>query len=142
MPRTRVFLLSLFVLSLPNTVGASYGFYVGKNLTDDGSVLIGGTGEEVSSHLVHHVSRFRRAGPLTARRPCETPDGRRQADDPDAARAPVAELAASVGPIRRRTRARRCARAVLEKRSTAALAGPLLRARITHTPLDLEKRGT
>lgn len=29
---------------------ASYAFYVGKNLTKDGGVLIGGTGEEVSSH--------------------------------------------------------------------------------------------
>ncbi|GAB7363074.1 hypothetical protein MBLNU230_g3366t1 [Neophaeotheca triangularis] len=29
---------------------ASYGFYVGKNLTSSGSVLLGGTGEEVSSH--------------------------------------------------------------------------------------------
>ncbi|KAK7429175.1 hypothetical protein QQZ08_004390 [Neonectria magnoliae] len=31
-------------------VSASYAFYVGKNLTADGSVLVGGTGEEVSSH--------------------------------------------------------------------------------------------
>ncbi|KAH6897450.1 peptidase family C69-domain-containing protein [Thelonectria olida] len=29
---------------------ASYAFYVGKNLTADGSVMVGGTGEEVSSH--------------------------------------------------------------------------------------------
>jgi len=29
---------------------ASYAFYVGKDLTEDGSVLVGGTGEEVSSH--------------------------------------------------------------------------------------------
>lgn len=29
---------------------ASYAFYVGKDLTADGSVMIGGTGEEVSSH--------------------------------------------------------------------------------------------
>ncbi|KAL2109591.1 hypothetical protein VUR80DRAFT_2265 [Thermomyces stellatus] len=29
---------------------ASYAFYVGKNLTADGGVLLGGTGEEVSSH--------------------------------------------------------------------------------------------
>lgn len=28
----------------------SYGIYVGKNLTKDGSVLLGGTGDEVSSH--------------------------------------------------------------------------------------------
>jgi hypothetical protein len=29
---------------------ASYAIYVGKNLTTDGSVLIGGSGDEVSSH--------------------------------------------------------------------------------------------
>ncbi|KAG9230200.1 dipeptidase domain-containing protein [Amylocarpus encephaloides] len=29
---------------------ASHAFYVGKNLTSDGSVMVGGTGEEVSSH--------------------------------------------------------------------------------------------
>lgn len=29
---------------------ASYAFFVGKNLTHDGSVMVGGTGEEVSSH--------------------------------------------------------------------------------------------
>lgn len=32
------------------TANASYGIYVGKNLTEDGSVMLGGTGEEVSSH--------------------------------------------------------------------------------------------
>lgn len=31
-------------------VTASYSFYVGKNLTESGSVLVGGTGEEVSGH--------------------------------------------------------------------------------------------
>jgi dipeptidase len=36
---------------------ASYGIYVGKNLTADGSVLIGGTGEEVSSHWLEIVPR-------------------------------------------------------------------------------------
>ncbi|MCI5106910.1 MAG: C69 family dipeptidase [Pseudomonadales bacterium] len=34
---------------------ASYGIYVGKNLTADGSVLIGGTGEEVSSHWLEII---------------------------------------------------------------------------------------
>ncbi|KAJ5234256.1 dipeptidase domain containing protein [Penicillium citrinum] len=29
---------------------ASYSFYVGSNLTASGAVLVGGTGEEVSSH--------------------------------------------------------------------------------------------
>jgi hypothetical protein len=41
-------LTSLLALAAPAT--ASYAFYVGKNLTADGSVMVGGTGEEVSSH--------------------------------------------------------------------------------------------
>ena len=41
-------LLSLTILVDGTT--ASYAFYVGKALTDDGSVMVGGTGEEVSSH--------------------------------------------------------------------------------------------
>lgn len=36
---------------------ASYGYYVGKNLTADGSVLLGGTGEEPSSHWLEIVPR-------------------------------------------------------------------------------------
>jgi dipeptidase len=36
---------------------ASYGIYVGKNLTVDGSVLLGGTGDEVSSHWLEIVPR-------------------------------------------------------------------------------------
>jgi hypothetical protein len=35
----------------------SYAVYIGKNLTADGSVLIGGTGEEVSSHWLETVPR-------------------------------------------------------------------------------------
>lgn len=34
---------------------ASYAYYVGKNLTESGGVLIGGTGEEVSSHWLEIV---------------------------------------------------------------------------------------
>lgn len=37
-------------LSLVAPTQASYAFYVGKDLTADGSVMVGGTGEEVSSH--------------------------------------------------------------------------------------------
>jgi len=44
------------VLLSSNTVG-SYGYYVGKNLTADGTVLIGGTGEEPSSHWLEIVPR-------------------------------------------------------------------------------------
>jgi len=36
-------------------VVASYGIYVGSDLTADGSVLLGGTGEEVSSHWLEIV---------------------------------------------------------------------------------------
>lgn len=36
--------------ALASPVSASYAFYVGKNLTASGAVLVGGTGEEVSSH--------------------------------------------------------------------------------------------
>ncbi|MGY8795316.1 MAG: C69 family dipeptidase, partial [Woeseiales bacterium] len=34
---------------------ASYAIYVGKNLTEDGSVFIGGSGDEVSSHWLEVV---------------------------------------------------------------------------------------
>ncbi|KAJ6788386.1 hypothetical protein PWT90_04646 [Aphanocladium album] len=38
------------LLSLAAPAAASYAFYVGRDLTADGAVLVGGTGEEVSSH--------------------------------------------------------------------------------------------
>lgn len=34
---------------------ASYGIYVGRNLTEDGSVFLGGSGDEVSSHWLEIV---------------------------------------------------------------------------------------
>lgn len=40
---------------------ASYSIYVGKNHTSDGSVLIGGSGDEVSSHWLELVPRQRHA---------------------------------------------------------------------------------
>jgi len=46
--------LGLLVLSAPEAK-ASYAIYVGKNLTKDGSVLIGGSGDEVSSHWLEVV---------------------------------------------------------------------------------------
>lgn len=42
--------LTISLLCFTTTTLASYAFYVGKNLTADGSVMVGGTGEEVSSH--------------------------------------------------------------------------------------------
>jgi len=43
------------VLLAPRISQASYAIYVGKNLTEDGSVLIGGSGDEVSSHWLEVV---------------------------------------------------------------------------------------
>jgi dipeptidase len=46
---------------------ASYGIYVGKNLTADGSVLLGGTGDEPSSHWLEIVPRRTHAAGETIR---------------------------------------------------------------------------
>ena len=48
------FLLAIALLSGAEA-HASYAIYVGKNLTDDGSVMIGGSGDEVSSHWLEIV---------------------------------------------------------------------------------------
>jgi hypothetical protein len=50
MRRTNLSLLSLSTSIFTSTTQASYCFYVGKNLTIDGSVMVAGTGEEVSGH--------------------------------------------------------------------------------------------
>jgi dipeptidase len=42
--------LTAVLLCFTRITSASYAFYVGKSLTQDGSVMVGGTGEEVSSH--------------------------------------------------------------------------------------------
>lgn len=62
-PYTRVSLIELFSVLLvglfmlaPTESMASYSIYVGKNLTADGSVLIGGSGDEVSSHWLEIVA--------------------------------------------------------------------------------------
>jgi len=50
----------VLVVTLPllsTTAVASYAYYVGRNLTADGSVLLGGTGEEPSSHWLEIVPR-------------------------------------------------------------------------------------
>ena len=48
--------LALGLLAVSATgAQASYAIYVGKNLTEDGSVLIGGSGDEVSSHWLEIV---------------------------------------------------------------------------------------
>jgi hypothetical protein len=45
-----LFRISISLALLIDVTAASYAFYVGKALTADGSVMVGGTGEEVSSH--------------------------------------------------------------------------------------------
>ena len=42
-------------LTFTTTAQASYAYYVGRDLTEDGSVMLGGTGEEVSSHWLEIV---------------------------------------------------------------------------------------
>jgi hypothetical protein len=52
-------LLALAAISLTGAIGAhaSYGIYVGKNLTADGSVFLAGYGDEPSSHWLDIVPR-------------------------------------------------------------------------------------
>lgn len=57
MARTAAVLSILFATLIAVDVHASYGYYVGRNLTADGGVLIGGTGEEPSSHWLEIVPR-------------------------------------------------------------------------------------
>ena len=45
----------IVLAGIPASAQASYAIYVGKNLTADGSVLIGGSGDEVSSHWLEIV---------------------------------------------------------------------------------------
>ena len=42
--------LAALALLAAGEAGASYGIYVGRDLTEDGSVMLGGSGDEVSSH--------------------------------------------------------------------------------------------
>lgn len=48
-------MVAIALLCAPAVAEASYGLYVGRNLTSDGSVFIGGTGDEVSSHYLRIV---------------------------------------------------------------------------------------
>ena len=50
-------LLNVVALTAPLCTGAdaSYAYYVGRNLTEDGSVMLGGTGEELSPHWLEIV---------------------------------------------------------------------------------------
>ncbi len=55
MKRTAALAIFTLAFTLPVNLNASYAIYVGKNLTADGSVLIGGSGDEVSSHWLEIV---------------------------------------------------------------------------------------
>ena len=50
-----IFAFAVLTLSATRPMQASYAIYVGKNLTVDGSVLLGGSGDEVSSHWLEIV---------------------------------------------------------------------------------------
>ena len=51
-------LMAATMASLTSTpASASYAIFVGKNLTADGSTLLGGTGDEPSSHWLEIVPR-------------------------------------------------------------------------------------
>lgn len=52
---------------LPPLAWASYGVYVGKNLTADGSVMLGGAGDEPSSHWLEIVPKKTHAAGETIR---------------------------------------------------------------------------
>lgn len=61
LPFARSIVLFLALLLASSGLHASFGYYVGKNLTADGSVLLGGTGEEPSSHWLDIVPRQQHA---------------------------------------------------------------------------------
>ncbi|MGB1440279.1 MAG: peptidase U34, partial [Luminiphilus sp.] len=53
--KTSILLLLALKLCWAPMASASYAIYIGKNLTADGSVMIGGSGDEVSSHWLEVV---------------------------------------------------------------------------------------
>lgn len=54
--KTSLIVMLVVTLFFQSAASASYAIYVGKNLTADGSVMIGGSGDEVSSHWLEVVS--------------------------------------------------------------------------------------
>jgi len=58
-------LAAALLATLPTTAFASYAYYVGRDLTANGAVLIGGTGEEPSSHWLEIVPRQQHAPDAT-----------------------------------------------------------------------------
>ncbi len=53
--RLRAGILGLVMLMTGQQAPASYGIYVGRNLTADGNVFLGGSGDEVSGHWLEIV---------------------------------------------------------------------------------------
>jgi hypothetical protein len=53
--RAAIILSIVFLCLYSNFALCSYAIYVGKNLRDDGSVLLGGSGDEPSSHWLEIV---------------------------------------------------------------------------------------
>jgi len=53
--KPRFSLLATLTLFVAGNAWSSYAIYIGKNLTSDGSVFIGGSGDEVSSHWLEVV---------------------------------------------------------------------------------------
>jgi len=67
-PKITVALALFFSMLLPSMhAWASYAIFVGKNLTADGSTLLGGTGDEPSSHWLEIVPRANHAPGSTIR---------------------------------------------------------------------------
>ena len=48
--KTSLIVMLVVTLFFQSAASASYAIYVGKNLTADGSVMIGGSGDEVTAH--------------------------------------------------------------------------------------------
>ena len=53
--RLRAGILGLAMVMASQPAMSSYGIYVGRNLTADGNVFLGGSGDEVSSHWLEIV---------------------------------------------------------------------------------------
>lgn len=59
--------LTMFAIMAPTEAIASYSIYIGKNLTQNGTVMIGGSGDEVSSHWLEIVPAKKHEKGLTIR---------------------------------------------------------------------------
>ena len=67
MKRLMMVLAASLIGISPSAALASYAIYVGRNLTADGATLLGGTGDEPSSHWLEIVPRTKHASGVTIR---------------------------------------------------------------------------